>query len=265
MDEALYKGCFAGDSMVSTPGGGAIPMSQLKAGDKVLAVNKDGEVVTDKILTFMDRKAANFHPELEPNQITQPAFQGQYYTIETETGNILRLTGNHLLFASRQLRNKRTAKRYARNLTNSATELSDLNLTPAKAIFAKRVKVGNYVYVLNRTQSSSPGLTHSKVVSVRTETGRAGAYAPLTSLGTIIVDGTMASCYAVIENHSIAHAVLSPVRFFYSIKNWIAGEESLSNSSTPTSDHESEGISWYPKLWFKIGSYVLPSSMFHGF
>ena len=48
----------------------------------------------------------------------------------------------------------------------------------------------------------------SKVVKI-TKTKRAGAYAPLTLEGTIVVDNALASCYAIIDDHRLAHTTLA--------------------------------------------------------
>lgn len=44
-----------------------------------------------------------------------------------------------------------------------------------------------------------------------------GIYAPLTDDGTIVVDGQLASCYAVINSHQIGHLVFTPIRW---ISRW---------------------------------------------
>lgn len=43
-----------------------------------------------------------------------------------------------------------------------------------------------------------------------------GVYVPLTETGTLVVDGILASCYSSID-HYIAHAFVSPIRWFPSM------------------------------------------------
>ena len=62
-----------------------------------------------------------------------------------------------------------------------------------------------------------------------------GLAAPLTEEGTIVVDGTLASCYAEISSHMIAHAAFFPVRLGPSLLD------------TEDTQHE-EGIRTYAKV-----------------
>ena len=48
-------------------------------------------------------------------------------------------------------------------------------------------------------------------------------YAPLTNEGNIVVDGVLASCYALTD-HDHAHIVLLPLRWFPDIMDLIFGE-----------------------------------------
>ena len=39
----------------------------------------------------------------------------------------------------------------------------------------------------------------------------------MTQCGTIVVDSFVASCYASYPSHTIAHAVMAPLRIYYNI------------------------------------------------
>ena len=39
-----------------------------------------------------------------------------------------------------------------------------------------------------------------------------GAYAPVTMEGNIMVDGVLASCYALVSNHDLVLLVMKPLR-----------------------------------------------------
>ena len=52
----------------------------------------------------------------------------------------------------------------------------------------------------------------------------AGAYVPLTTEGTIVVDETLASCYADFT-HDLAHFTITPMHKFAEMMEWIFGNE----------------------------------------
>lgn len=77
--------CFPAYARVSTPGGAHTTMDRLRTGDKVLAVDESGHVVTSTILGFMDRR---------------PKETALYVTLRTSIGRNLTLSPNHVLFKS---------------------------------------------------------------------------------------------------------------------------------------------------------------------
>uniref|UniRef100_A0A8C5UES6 Hedgehog protein n=1 Tax=Malurus cyaneus samueli TaxID=2593467 RepID=A0A8C5UES6_9PASS len=93
-------------------------------------------------------------------------------------------------------------------------------------------------------------------VSLREEAS--GAYAPLTAHGTILIDRVLASCYAVIEEHSWAHGP-SP-RSACCRPCWPpwAPPRRARPGRAPAA-----GIHWYSRLLYRIGSWVLDSDSLH--
>ncbi|CAF1176715.1 unnamed protein product [Adineta steineri] len=74
-----------------------------------------------------------------------------------------------------------------------------------------------------------------------------GYIAPLTQEGTLIVNNIVASCYATINNHYLAHAALAPMRWWYNL----FGKENISNKNN--------GIHWFPKMLYAVTAYLMPS------
>ena len=50
-----------------------------------------------------------------------------------------------------------------------------------------------------------------------TNTRKTGAYALLTLKGTIVVDNTLASCYAAIDDHRLVYTTLAPLRLLHNL------------------------------------------------
>ncbi|EOB00587.1 Indian hedgehog protein, partial [Anas platyrhynchos] len=60
------------------------------------------------------------------------------------------------------------------------------------------------------------GWQPGEVVGVRGRTD-VGAYAPLTSHGTLVVDGVVASCFALVQEHQLAQLAFWPLRLYHSL------------------------------------------------
>uniref|UniRef100_A0A668A9Y2 Hedgehog protein n=1 Tax=Myripristis murdjan TaxID=586833 RepID=A0A668A9Y2_9TELE len=216
---AKSGGCFPGSSLVLLADGGTKLVKELQLGDKVLAADLQGNVVPSDFLMFMDRD----------RQITR-----EFYVLETdEPRRKLTLTPAHLVF-----------------VTNSNSSDSG----DAEAVFASNVTPGQRLLVIGDDHPDR--LIPLTVKRVYVEQ-HAGSYAPVTSHGTIIVDRVLASCYAVVGDHTLAHWAFAPVRLGRAFTSLVGMLKELSGM------HQADGVHWYPDLLYHIGSWLLDSSSFH--
>ena len=111
-------------------------------------------------------------------------------------------------------------------------------------IFASNVKPGHYLKVVRQNSSE---LIVARVRRVG-EQVKLGAYAPLTTEGTIVVDNVLASCFALVQEQSFAQTMFSPWRFTYSLLGQYFHQSQTSNRQ--------EGLHWYVVLLKTINRIV---------
>lgn len=111
-----------------------------------------------------------------------------FIQIRTESGRVLELSPKHLL--------------PVRKCKETAVD--------AHYRFADRVKVGDCLIQVNS------GLELDRVASIETVT-LTGYYSPLTSTGTIIVNGLVSSCYSSFENQKLLHVLFGIIRGFLEV------------------------------------------------
>lgn len=121
-----------------------------------------------------------------------------FLALQTEDGNRLVLTPHHLVFLAPQYR---------------------LQHSEYQAVFASRARKGHYVLVHGAGGQVRP----SQILSVSVEEG-VGVYAPLTEDGTLFVNGVLASSYAMVEEHRLAHWAFGPLRLLSSVTQLLWGE-----------------------------------------
>ncbi|XP_020326236.1 indian hedgehog protein-like [Oncorhynchus kisutch] len=124
-----------------------------------------------------------------------------FLVLATKDGRRLALTPHHLVFLAPHHK---------------------LHYSEYKAQFASRAKPGDYVLVHGADGRVQP----SRITSVSQEEGM-GVYAPLTEHGTLFVDGVLASSYALIEDHRLAHWAFGPLRLLLSFTQLVRGEGTL--------------------------------------
>ncbi|KAM3929070.1 sonic hedgehog protein [Leptodactylus fuscus] len=217
---AKSGGCFPGSAMVWLEGGGRKAVKDLVPGDRVLAADGDGRLVYSDFLLFIDR---------------QETVRKLFYVIETsQPTETIRLTAAHLIFVSDSLS----------NATRSF-----------KSVFASNINPGDRVFIADPTLRSLKEVT---VERVHLEED-IGAYAPVTSHGTVVINGVLASCYATIEEHSWAHMAFAPLRFALKLFSFLSPQD-----SNPSPSHlHVEGIHWYSQVLYHLGTWVLDSDSLH--
>ncbi|XP_063339618.1 sonic hedgehog protein [Pelmatolapia mariae] len=214
---AKSGGCFPGSSTVTLQDGTKKAVKDLKSGDRVMTADDDGNVIYTDFIMFIDRDSM---------------LRRIFYVIETDSGQKITLTAAHLLFVSR----------------NSSSEAEKR----MSAIFASQVQPGQKVFVFDAERSRFEPVTVKRIYTQSHE----GSFAPVTAQGTIVVDQVLASCYAVIEDHDLAHWALAPVR----LAHWVS---SFLFSSQPPSSVQNEGVHWYSKILYQLGTWLLDSHSIH--
>ncbi|XP_028255586.1 indian hedgehog B protein-like [Parambassis ranga] len=218
---AKSGGCFPGDALVTLESGGQKSISDLRPGERVLASSGSdgrGELMYSEVLAFLDQ---------------DPVTRRLFYTLQTDAGPRLSLTAAHLLFVTEG------------NCSEGAPPAHGV----LRAAYASDVQPGQCVLVSEGEagQRHSEGrLSHVSRVGVME---RRGVFAPLTQQGTVVVDGVVASCYAVVDQQSMAHWAFAPLRLMYS---W-----------TGSTGGRSEGIHWYSELLHWLGRRLLDSERLH--
>ncbi|XP_060104036.1 sonic hedgehog protein-like [Heteronotia binoei] len=223
---AKSGGCFPGSAVVNLEQGGTKLVKDLSPGDRVLAADGQGQLLYSEFLTFLDQE--------------EPPLHRVFYVIETQKPRTrLLLTAAHLLFVAPQQ-----------------------NHSQPQPIFASRVRPGHHVYVLGKGGQT---LLKAAVCRVSLQEEASGAYAPLTAQGTILINQVLASCYAVIEEHSWAHWAFAPFRVAHTLLEMLSPSSrsypGLSPSAAPS--EATAGVHWYSRLLYHIGRWVLDSDMLH--
>ncbi|XP_068094713.1 sonic hedgehog protein [Hyperolius riggenbachi] len=218
---AKSGGCFPGNASVSLEGGGTKAVRDLRLGDRVLAADEEGKLVYSDFLTFLDK---------------QEDEKKVFYAIQTaEHKQGIRLTAAHLLFVPQ-------------SPANGSRSL--------KSVFASDVRPGDQVFL------ADPETMALKVVTVEEvhQEEDVGAYAPVTAHGTLVINGVLASCYAVIEEHHWAHMAFTPLRFAFKLFSYLSPKDYYNPSPTYL---QGEGIHWYPRFLYRLGTWILDKDSLH--
>ncbi|XP_041662365.1 indian hedgehog B protein-like [Cheilinus undulatus] len=226
---AKTGGCFPGDAQVTLEGGATKQMRDLNPGDRVLASSASdslGPLLYSPVLSFLDH---------------QPNATKIFYIIGTSTGLNISLTAAHLIYVTDCTGEREPAEEPLGFIRDGRPRSRG-----PRTVFASDVVPGQCV--LTSQGRERPQATLSVITFVE-ERRSTGLYAPLTQHGSIVVNGVLASCYAVLGNHHLAHWVLAPLRFFYSLMG--------------PSEPQTDGLHWYPWLLQRLGQILLDAGHFH--
>ncbi|XP_009951282.1 PREDICTED: indian hedgehog protein, partial [Leptosomus discolor] len=206
---AKTGGCFPGRALATLEDGARMPLWALRPGQRVLAMDGAGRPTYSDFLAFLDK---------EPRALTS------FHVIETrEPPRRLALTPTHLLFV-------------AENASAPAARF--------RPTFASHVRPGHFVLVA----VAEGGWQPAEVVGVRDRRDM-GAYAPLTRHGTLVVDGVVASCFALVQEQHLAQLAFWPLRLYHSLVGWPGVQ--------------GDGVHWYSGLLYRLGQLLLPPDSFH--
>ncbi|XP_071210459.1 indian hedgehog B protein-like [Salvelinus alpinus] len=219
---AKTGGCFPGRSLVTLEDGSSRAVQDLQPGDRVLASSgageSGGELVYSEFLTFLDH---------------EPTARKQFYVLGTETGANLTLTAAHLVFVTE------------RNCSVGESSKGAVMRT----MYASDVRPGQCVLTARGAGVDKGPQAHLSPVAwihIQVDTG---AFAPLTGHGSLVVDGVLASCYAAMDQHHLAHWAFGPLRLLYS---W-----------TGLGTMQGDGLHWYSQVLHWIGKFLLDPGHFH--
>lgn len=236
-----------------------MPLQAVRAGDLVQVMREDGTLAFSPVLMFLHR---------------DPRVSRAFLRLTTASGTTLTLTPSHLIFLLEA----------GLALTETPTVRDALHR--GGVVLAGRVEAGDFLLV-----AGEGGVTLEKVVDVSYHVD-GGVFAPLTTEGTLVVDGVVASCYAIIDSQAIAHWAFLPVRLYNNLREAVlimlramgglalpTKSDNLthrSSNSTADSVRWREGedtlnslgegeaalhIHWYPRMLYTLASWLLPAHL----
>ncbi|XP_056643310.1 desert hedgehog protein A [Diorhabda sublineata] len=208
-------------------------------------------------------------------------------TVVTSTGNTKKLSElrigekilsqdpstNKLIFSEVLLflDNDPNQKREFLNLTLSSNRT--LVITPnhlvlketaegVRTVFAESIIVGDKLLV---SVSNNSNLVSDSVISI-TAVLRTGVYAPLTEVGTVVINDVVVSCYATVDSQTVAHWAFLPLRLVWNFKQslwkaWSVVSNPFSTRSTENLVPKQIGVHWYAKILYSMAHYVIPSHL----
>ena len=211
-------------------------MTALSIGDRVAALDADGRPVFSPVVAFLDRRPGGADKF--------------FYSLSTADGNTLDLTPSHLIYAAP------TNASIDADAEDGAAVFR--RLVP---VFARDVVVGQYVYVMNGVAGKGGKATPVRVTGVTT-VHKSGAYAPMTATGSIVVNGVVASCYAIFENHWLTHVAMAPLRVVYALSASLGLGGGASAAAAAATAASQDGLHWYSTFLYNFADVFLPKDLY---
>lgn len=201
----FFSADLPADHSVAVEKGGCFPgwaqVTVAGGGKKTLSSLAPG----DRVLALSEKGQVVFSQVLLFLHQDQDSWS-TFLSLETEDGHRLALTPHHLVFLAPHCR---------------------LDSSEYQAQFASRARTGDCVLIHIAEGQVCP----SRISSVLVEES-VGVYAPLTEDGTLFVDGVLASSYALVEDHRLAHWAFGPLRLLSSFNQLLWGETTKEQQTT---------------------------------
>ena len=215
--------CFAQDSNVTLSDNSHKQLKSLKVGDKVKTLDSNGNLIDTDVIMIMDKSLDKCKLKFLfickfiyfINSFFLYQIIALFLNIKTYSNKTLSVSGSHLIPLSNG------DYKYAKRLIKDEIILS-------------------YDYEKNMQ-------VEEKIKSVLIEPIE-GYVAPLTMAGTILVNDVLASCYAVVDSHRLAHVAMSPVRWWYTF------ERQLNQKKFNSFEN---GTHWYPQALMSLSETLL--------
>ncbi|KAI4501817.1 hypothetical protein M0802_003152 [Mischocyttarus mexicanus] len=260
-------GCFPGKSYVRTENGVRKKLDEVQLGERVAAMNSQGELIYSEVIAFLDRA---------------PKEKRQFIRLSTESGKVLTLTPAHLvpiegrstIFAARVKIGDKILIKVDDNYKDDTEDDTSL------------IKMEENIFNNKVSGSKQRRLRWDRVIDTKLVMEK-GVFAPLTTEGTLLVDDVVASCYAVIDSQTLAHYSFFPLRIWNNLESifvkWpslfslqkaievvdrpeIRQLRTINNETINIVKEDNEkyiGVHWYASFLYSFASYVLPSHMLY--
>jgi hedgehog protein len=215
---------------------GPLPIEDVRIGDEILSVNSEGNPVFSPVILFLDRDVNSTR---------------MYFKITTSSGKTITMTGSHLIYVIDEYDPKDFQGSFSRRRVQFARQV-----IPKQFVVTEEVDPTTDEHIVTSIE---------EVISVDVDE-RKGAFAPLTKEGNLVVNNVLVSCYANINDQSLAHVSFLPVRVYSNVIDSFSQllsspDHKRRDGRRKESPIESNGIHWYPRLLQSIANQVLPSNL----
>lgn len=215
-----WFGCFPHDAQAVLTNHSPIALGDVQIGDQLLTydlISKSFQPT--RVVSFLHRDEHQYSSWIE---ITLR----KHNVIEPSK---LRLTANHLIY-----------RRSSRSVVS---------------VFAGDIQPGDYVVADLTNSDPFCEVTQTKIINETLSRLSYGVYAPLTTSGSLIVDGVLVSCYAHFREEWLMNLVTLPLQADFYLRQFLGHFFSNSNEIQL-------GLHWYVEWLLQLGRNILPDSMF---